>query len=219
MKVKTPYPMPPEHLVEVLASFASRLPAPDRVAIGFPGVVRDGRILSAPHFESEQGLGTPVSASLVRRWSGYDLCGQVERALGRPTRVVNDAEMQGLGVISRRGLEVVVTLGTGFGFSLFEDGRAAPHLELGSMPLLKGKTLDEELGNRGRKSAGDEAWSARVAETLNLIDTLANFDHCYVGGGNARTVTRDAIGPLLRKVTVVGNIAGILGGRFLFEDR
>jgi polyphosphate glucokinase len=219
VKVKTPYPMPPEHLVEVLERFAQRLGGFDQVAVGFPGVVREGRILSAPHFESERGLGNPVSASLVRRWSGFDLAEQLRRTLDRPTRVVNDAEMQGLGVISRRGLEVVVTLGTGFGFSVFDRGVPAPHMELGSMPLLKGKTLDEELGNRGRKRLGDDAWSAKVRETVELIDTLVNFDHCYLGGGNARTVTRDGFGQLLRRVTVVGNIAGILGGRFLFEDR
>jgi len=216
VKVKTTYPMPPAALVAVLTTFSERFPDSKQIAIGFPGVVRRGRILSAPHFQTERGLGTDISPTLVKQWSGFNLAESVAKATGTTVRVVNDAEMQGLGIITGRGVEVVITLGTGFGFSVFEEGVAAPHMELGSMPLLKGKTLDEELGNRGRKSRGDAEWSARVHTTVGLIDTLVNFDHCYIGGGNARTIGRDGFGPILKKITIVGNIAGILGGRHLF---
>jgi len=219
VRATTPYPLPPDGptgMVEALTRLAAKLPPATRVAVGFPGVVRDGHILIAPHFESAMGLGTKVDKTLRAQWRGFDLAGALSARLGLTVEVRNDAEMQGLAVISRRGIELVVTLGTGFGFSLYRDGVPSPHLEMGSMPLLAGKTLDHELGNRSRKRTTEALWNPKVVATMQLLDTLTNFDHCYIGGGNARSLSRDSFGPLLERITIVGNIAGILGGHYLF---
>jgi polyphosphate glucokinase len=220
VRASTPYPMPPDGptgMVEALVRLAAKLPTATRVAIGFPGVVRDGRILVAPHFESPMGLGTKVDKTLQAEWRGFDLAEALSARLGVPVEVANDAEMQGLAVISRSGIEVVCTLGTGFGFALYRDGVATPHMEMGSMPLLGGKTLDRELGNKTRKRTTESIWSPKVVSAIEMLDTLINFDHCYIGGGNARNLSRDAFGPLLKRVTIVGNVAGILGGHYLFN--
>jgi len=219
VRAATPYPLPPDGptgMVEALVRLAGKLPTATRVAIGFPGVVRSGCILVAPHFESPMGLDTKVDKTLRAQWRGFDLASALSQRLGVPVEVANDAEMQGLAVIARRGIEVVCTLGTGFGFALYRDGIAAPHMEMGSMPLLGDHTLDRQLGNRARKRTNAEIWNPKVVATIELLDTLINFDHCYIGGGNARSLSRDAFGPLLERVTIVGNVAGILGGHYLF---
>lgn len=91
--------MPPKVLVAALAKLVMPLPHADYVAVGFPGVVRDGRILTAPHF------GNTL-------WRGYNLIDALERRFRRPVRIINDAEMQGLAAVKGLGLEFVLTLGT-----------------------------------------------------------------------------------------------------------
>ena len=61
--------------------------------------------------------------------------------------------MQGLGVIAGRGLECVITLGTGMGFALFQDGRPAPHLELSQHPLRGRRTYDRYIGNAALRAS------------------------------------------------------------------
>src|SRR5579884_45729 len=135
VRVPTTYPMGPAKLVEVVGGLTGRLPAFERVSAGFPGVVRKGLVLTAPHFVTEKGPGSRVSADLQKQWQGFDLAGPLAARLSAPTRVANDADLQGAAVVTGRGLEMVVTLGTGVGTALFMDGRLAPHLELAHHPL------------------------------------------------------------------------------------
>ena len=64
-RVRTPttYPMPPDLMVEKLTGLAKQLPEADRVSAGFPGMVRRGHVLSAPHFVCKTGPGTEVDPS------------------------------------------------------------------------------------------------------------------------------------------------------------
>ncbi len=82
--------------------------------------------------------------------SGFPLAAELEKRLGKRARVLNDAEVQGLGVIAGRGLECVLTLGTGMGSAIYRDGDLMPHLELGQHPAWKSKTYDQYVGARPR---------------------------------------------------------------------
>jgi polyphosphate glucokinase len=212
-RVPTPYPCPPEVLVSALAELAGPLPSYERVSVGFPGMVRAGWVLSAPNLSRVAGAGSKVSADVRRAWAGVDLARALEEALGAPTRVVNDAEMQGAAVVRGQGLELVATLGTGFGTGLFLDGRLAPHLELGQHPFRNDRTYDEVLGDAARRHVGNVRWNRRVARAVRTLDVLLRFDRLYIGGGNSRRVTVD-LGP---NVELVANIAGLLGGVRLWE--
>ncbi len=213
VRVPTPYPCPPERLVNALSDLVAPLPAYGRVSVGFPGMVRSGWVLSAPSLSRVAGPGSKVSADLRRAWDGVDMVAALEEALGAPIRVVNDAEMQGAAVVRGRGLELVVTLGTGCGTGLFLDGRLAPHLELSQHPFHKDRTYDEVLGEAARKRAGNARWSRQVARAVRTLDVLLRFDRLYLGGGNSRRVTV-ALGP---NVELVDNLAGILGGARLWD--
>lgn len=213
VRVPTTYPLPPEALVGALTALVQPLPPYDRVSVGFPGVVRDGRVLSAPHFVTVAGPGTKVSPPLQAGWQGFDLAGALEQALGKPTRVANDADVQGSAVVRGEGVEMVVTLGTGVGTALFSAGVLAPHLELAHHPLRKGKTYNEYLGDAARKKIGSKKWNRRVRRLVATLDALVFFDHLYIGGGNSSKLTGD----LGSRVTVVDNTAGLLGGIKLWE--
>jgi polyphosphate glucokinase len=211
--VATPYPCPPGVLVATLAKLAKGLPMFDRASVGFPGVVRDGKVLSAPEFVKVGGLGTRLDPQLEGAWSNFDLAGALLIALARPTRVANDADVQGLAVVTGDGLELVITLGTSVGTALYEQGRLAPHMEFAHHPFRNNQTYYEQLGEAARMRMSTRGWNRRVKRAVETLDALFFFDHVYVGGGNSVRVTVD-LGP---KASIVDNAAGILGGIRLWD--
>ena len=195
VKVDTPKRLTPAGLVSLIVRLVQPLPRFDRVSVGFPGVVRDGVVRTAPN------LGT-------ERFHGFNLARALERRLEKPVRVENDADVQGLAVVKGKGVEMVITLGTGFGSSIFINGRLGPHLELAHHMFRKDKTYEEEVGEAARVRDGNVAWQRHVFEAIDSLRNLTNFDHLYIGGGNARLLDAQ----LPRDVSIVSNTAGILGG-------
>jgi polyphosphate glucokinase len=213
VRIDTKYPLGPDLFVKTLTSLVQPLPKSDRASVGFPGVVRRGRILTAPHFVTKAGPATKIVQQLVNEWSGFDADTALTSALGMPTRVANDADLQGLAVIHSEGIELVVTFGTGVGTALFREGELAPHLELAHHPLAKDETYNERLGDAALERIGVKRWRTRVLSALATLEDLVHFDHCFVGGGNARHLS----GRLPANYEVVDNVAGILGGIRLWE--
>lgn len=200
VRMDTPHPAKPDHVIDLLVKLASEVGPCDRVSVGFPGVVRHGMVLTAPNLGTEAWRGCRLSAELATRFQ-------------RPVRMLNDATVQGLGVISGRGLECVITLGTGMGFALYQDGRLMPQLELSQHPVRKHKTYDMYIGNAALHEVGKQRWNRRVQRALGYIETLTTYDTLYIGGGNAKAIHFDL--PL--KVQVVSNDAGITGGIRLWD--
>lgn len=193
-RIETPSPATPEAVLAVIDELVKVQNEFDRVSIGFPGVVKDGVIKTAPNLDPS--------------WAGFALALDVERRLGRPTRVLNDAAVQGLGVIDSLGFEVVITLGTGLGCAVYVDGHAAG-LELAHHPFRKGETYEECLGNAARKAAGNKRWNKQVRRAIEQIEALFNYRKLYIGGGNTKHLETTELPP---NVTVVENVAGLLGG-------
>lgn len=220
VRIATTYPLPPAGnggLLTRLEKLVAKLPDADRVSAGFPGMVRNGVVLSAPHFVTKDGPGSDVDPALQAAWERFDLAGGLRAMTGKATRVANDADVQGLAVVTGTGLELVITLGTGFGTALFLDGSLMPHLELAHQPFRKGETYNDQLGERTRKVVGEERWNRRVAKAIANLDGLFFFDQLFIGGGNARRVELAGLGDVASRVTVVDNSAGILGGIKLWE--
>jgi polyphosphate glucokinase len=201
LRVDTPVGQPPRQVVQALVRLVAPLRGYERVAVGFPGVVRKGKVFTAANLDHDG-------------WKGYDLARALQRALGKPVRVANDADMQGLAAIKGKGVEMVITLGTGFGTGLYLDGRLAPHLELGHHPFRKGETYEEQLGNDALRRVGPRRWNRRLKKAIRMLRRLTTFDHLYIGGGNARKV-RLALDP---DVSLIDNEAGLRGGAALWKD-
>lgn len=201
VRVATPYPCQPQILLRTIASFTAPLPAFDRISIGFPGVVRDGRIITAPHFDTEAWRGFPFEEAVSHRF-------------GKPTRLLNDAEVQGLGIIAGRGLEVVLTLGTGVGSAVFHNGALTPHLELAQHPIRKDETYNDYIGDKARRTHSTGKWNRRVLKTISIVDSLLHYDVLYLGGGNATKITVE----LPDNVRIASNDAGITGGIRLWDE-
>ncbi|MCU1491602.1 MAG: Polyphosphate glucokinase [Acidimicrobiaceae bacterium] len=213
VRVATTYPLAADEMVRTIVELVKPLPSFDRASVGFPGVVRRGVVLTAPHFITAHGPGTKTVPELLHGWTSFPLAEKLEAALGKPTRIANDADLQGLAVVKGNGLEMVVTLGTGVGTALFLDGVLAPHLELAHHPFRQGETYNEQLGVEALAKVGPKKWRRRVLKALDNFNSLVNFDTCYIGGGNARRL----VGHLDPSYVIVDNVAGILGAIRLWE--
>ncbi|HEY7085221.1 MAG TPA: ROK family protein [Hyphomicrobiaceae bacterium] len=196
----TPKPATPQAVLDLIGQLAAQLPAFQRISVGFPGVVRGGQIVTAPN------LGTP-------HWAGCQLIDALAERFGTPARVLNDAAVQGLGVVEGLGLECVLTLGTGVGCALFRNRRLLLHVELGQHRMRRGKTYDQYIGQAALAKRGSERWNKRVRKAISTVTNLTSCDVLYVGGGNARKLTLK----VPAHVRIVSNTAGITGGIRLWE--
>jgi polyphosphate glucokinase len=201
VRVATPYPCRPDILMRAIADLTAPLPPFDRISIGFPGVIRGGRVITAPHFDAKAWRDCPLERTVSRRF-------------GKPARLLNDAEVQGLGIVAGRGLEVVLTLGTGVGSAIFSNGALAPHLELAQHPIHKGKTYNDYVGDKALLAQGKKTWSRRILEMIGIVQSLLHYDVLYLGGGNAGHIAATLPG----NVRVANNDTGITGGIRLWDD-
>ncbi|HEV2450249.1 MAG TPA: ROK family protein [Thermoplasmata archaeon] len=139
----------------------------DRVAIGYPGIVVHGRILHEPH-------------NLGDGWVGFNF----EKALGRPTRIINDAAMQAVGSYEG-GRMLFLGLGTGLGTAMIVDGRLEP-MELAHMRYKKGRSFEEYLGEAALERLGRRRWQKEVFAVVRLLTIALEPDYVVLGGGNLR---------------------------------
>jgi len=199
-KAKTPRHPTPEKVVKTIQKLIIDFPGYDRISAGFPGYVKKGTVFTAPN------LGTEV-------WRGFNLKKYLGDVLGKPVRLVNDADMQGLGVVSGKGFEMVITLGTGFGTALLQDGHLLPHLELAHHSVTKNKTYDDYIGDHELKRIGEQKWNKRMKGILGMLKTVFNFDTLYIGGGNSSKLNFK----LDRNMRIITNQEGIKGGARLWQ--
>jgi polyphosphate glucokinase len=199
VRVETPHPATPDAILKALWPLIEPLGAFDRVSVGFPGVVVDGVTRTAPNLDPS--------------WKDHPLADAIAEATRRPVRVLNDAGVQGFGVIEGHGVEMVITLGTGMGCALFMDGRYVPNLELAHHPFRHGKTYEEYVGNKALVEVGKKKWKKRVARVVAQIEPIWNPRRLYIGGGNAKHVDIE----LPPNVKITANMAGLLGGLALWN--
>ena len=199
-KLPTPDPATPDDVLRTIQQLAKGLQF-DVIAAGFPGYIKRGVIHTAPN------LGTDY-------WKGFE----IEKALGKifskPARVINDADMQGLGLMSGNGLELVITLGTGCGTALFNDGALMPHLELSHHPIKDGKDYDAIVGAKALAKHGKKRWNKNLELILSVLKTVVNYDTLYIGGGNAKKINFK----LDDNIKIVTNLEGIDGGAKLWQQ-
>ncbi|MDN5860858.1 MAG: ROK family protein [Pseudonocardia sp.] len=210
----TPYPCTPAVLLDELTALAEEVGHDyDRVSVGYPGAIRLGKVRDVTAF-LRPAPGADPDPLLRELWIGYDLATALADRFGKPVRVANDADVQGCAVIEGRGMELVITLGTGVGCAVFFDGVLLPHMELSHGRFGHGLSIEVACGDKERHEVGKEHWRARVLDALDAFEAMVLPDHVFVGGGNARKLDPDTLGP---NRSIVANVSGLLGGIALWE--
>jgi polyphosphate glucokinase len=200
-KVVTPIPASPENVIKSIKTLVKDFPAFDRISVGFPGYVKNGVIKTAPNLSNEL-------------WKDFDLAKKLQEELGQEAQVVNDADMQGLGVVKGKGLELVITLGTGFGTALLYNGNLLPHLEFSHQPFGKSESYDKYIGEVAIEKEGFKKWNRRMQKVFEVLKTVFNYDYLYIGGGNSDKLTFK----LDKNMKIVSNADGIKGGARLWVN-
>ena len=212
VRTATPYPLPPTTLVETIASLAGRLPTADRVTVGMPGMIRHGVVIATPHYITRDGPRSKVLPELVEAWARFNMARAIGERLDLPALVLNDAEVAGAGVVTGRGLEMIVTLGTGLGNAVFDNGVLAPHVEVSQGPIRWGLSYDDYIGEHERLRLGDAHWSRRVRRVVDGLRPMYLWDRLYLGGGNSRRITALQLSRMGDDVVVVPTGGGLRGG-------
>ena len=166
----------------------------DRVSIGFPGPVRNGRPDREPW-------------NLGKGWVGFDF----KKAFNRPVRLINDAAMQALGSYAGKNM-LFLGLGTGLGSSMIRNGDLIP-LELAHLPYKNDRSYEEYLGNAGMEAAGKHAWRRSVGDVTALFIAALQVDYVVLGGGNARHLKK-----LPPQARLGKNANAFKGGFRLWQD-
>ncbi len=198
-RVDTPRPATPNSVLEAMWGLVSPLGDHDRVSVGFPGVVVEGVIRTAPNLDDG--------------WADFALGQTIASRLNKPVRVLNDAGIQGYGAIEGKGTEMVLTFGTGMGCALYVDGKYVPNLELAHHPFRKGMSYEDYVDDKALEAVGKKKWNKRVKRVIDTILPIFNPRVLYLGGGNSKNIKLE----LPPNVKIIDNVAGLLGGIALWK--
>jgi polyphosphate glucokinase len=207
IRIATPQPSTPKAVASVVADIVERFGEFDRVGCTFPAIVQNGIVRSA--------------ANVDKSWIDTDGRTLFEHASGRVVTLLNDADAAGIAEMvfgagrNRRGVVMILTLGTGIGSAIFTEGILVPNTELGHLQM-RGKDAEYRASDRARKreDLSWKSWSKRLNEYLAYVEALFSPDVFIIGGGVS--AEHEKFFPLLRtKAPVVPaqlrNEAGIVG--------
>ncbi len=213
-RIDTPYPCTPARLVEVVAEQIS-LTGCRRAAVGFPGDMEGGRVVEPGNLSRGGGISTPIDPDIDALWVGFDVEAALCSLTGIDVRVVNDATLAAYGYHRGRGRELVVTLGTGFGISLFVEGEWRKIRDVGSAPFHDWGSYDE-VGGEPAREADPELWRRRILVAVREFVDEFDADSVHVGGGNSRHFTASDFENLSVPVELNDNEGTLAGAARIF---
>ena len=201
ISVVTPHPATFSAVTNSIKTLVKSFPPFDKIAVGFPGYIKEGTVYTAPNLDQ-------------KTWQHINLSEKLSALFNKPALVINDADMLGLGVASGNGLEMMITLGTGFGTALLKDGILLPHIELAHHPIKNNKSYDDYIGAAALETMGIKKWNSRLKKIIYILKTVFNYDTLYIGGGNASKINFK----LDKNIKIVTNKDGIHGGARLWQQ-
>lgn len=219
-RIRTPTPTPstPAAVAAVVADIIARFgddAGTGPVGVTFPAVIQHGVARTA--------------ANVDKSWIGTDVDALLREALGRPVRVLNDADAAGYAETrfgAAKGVDGTVfmaTLGTGIGTALIVDGVLVPNTELGHLEV-DGKDAETKAADSARERDGLSwpQWAKRLTRYFQEIEKLVWPDLIVVGGGVSKKA--DKFLPLLELRTPIvpsqlRNDGGIIGAALLATER
>jgi polyphosphate glucokinase len=206
IRIPTPQPATPDAVARVVATLAADFGGDGPLGVTLPAVVRSGIVQTA--------------ANIDPAWLGIDAGELLGAATGRTVRVVNDADAAGVAEMrfgagrDTRGVVLMITLGTGIGSALFNDGVLVPNAELGHLPLHGDAEVWAAESAREREDLTWKQWAKRLQKYFRLVERLVWPDLIIVGGGVSKKA--DKFLPLIELDTPLVpaqllNDAGIVG--------
>jgi polyphosphate glucokinase len=220
LRVATPTPSTPDAVIASIARLVRRLAKSSGlgdatpVGIGLPGVTIDGTLKSA--------------ANIDPTWIDFPVVERLTRLLKRPVFIINDADAAGIAEMrfgigkGQPGVVIFLTLGTGVGSGVFNDGVLVPNTEFGQMEI-RGRAAEKRSAAiaRIRRGLSWKAWAADLDEHLERIHELMWPNLMILGGGVSKSADK-YVPRLTVRCTVVPaqlrNDAGIIGAAIVAAE-
>jgi polyphosphate glucokinase len=189
LREKTPDPSTPQAVADTAARLLDRLrelghdTAGLPTGVGLPGVVKAGRLMTAANID-KGWVNAPAEAMFGER-------------LGRPVRIINDADAAGIAELrfgagaGRRGVVLLLTIGTGIGSALFVDGHLVPNTEFGHLEF-HGRDAESLVSGvaRERRKMSWKRWAHEFGAFLDCLDRWFSPDLLILGGGVSKESAR-----------------------------
>jgi len=147
------------------------------IGAGFPAVVKSGVAMTA--------------ANIHHSWIGVNIEQLFLEITGSTVQVLNDADAAGIAEIEfgagkgfKKGVVILLTIGTGIGSAIFVDGKLLPNSEFGHL-LIRGKEAEKRASGaaKQKQNLSWKDWSNRFQELLNEMEKLFSPDVFILGGG------------------------------------
>lgn len=208
VRIATPFPPTAKKVTQVVSEIVEHFNWQGKLGVGFPGIVREGHILTA--------------ANMNESWVNVHAENLFTERTQCPCTLINDADAAGLAEMhhgagkGRKGKVLMLTFGTGIGSALFLDGKLVSNTEFGHLQL-RGKIAEARASDRARtqKKLSWKVWGKRVAEYLAHLELLFSPDLFIIGGGASKDfdLFRKALKGLHAEIVPAqhGNTAGIVG--------
>ncbi len=208
LRVDTPQPATPNACADALVGQLAEFDYDGDIGIGFPAVVRKGRVSTANNIDPT--------------WIGMDVVEFFAAETGRKVTVINDADAAAVAesrfgaAAGVDGLVLTITFGTGIGSGLLVDGRLVPNLELGQIELEGHVPAESYFSAKARRTEDLdwEQWGTRANRYLNHVNAVFSPDLIVVGGGLTKhwEMYVDYLDDDLPLIPAeMGNNAGIVG--------
>ena len=179
-RIVTPEGRKPKDMARVVAELVEHFDHKGPIGVGFPTVIKNG-VCKSP-------------GNLHKKWLGVNVQELFGEAIGQPVKVINDADAAGFASMNygvgkgKKGLVVMITIGTGLGSGAFLNGELIPNFELGQIPYKKYKKI--ELWAADSAKTRDELtylqWGKRFNTFLKYVELIIAPDLIILGGGASK---------------------------------
>jgi polyphosphate glucokinase len=206
-RIPTPQPSKPKAVAQVVGKIARHFDWNGPIGVGFPAVIQHGVARTA--------------ANIHKGWINMDAAALFSEATGCPVNVVNDADAAGIAEMNfgagrgRKGVVLVVTIGTGLGTSVFVEGHLLPNTEFGHIEIdCEDAELMASDAARKEHDLSWKKWAVRFDTYLLRLEALFWPDLIILGGGISKKHKKFVPRLTVRAEVVpaeMRNEAGIIG--------
>jgi len=207
-RIPTPQPSTPENVTEVIQQLVKHFKWKGAVGCGFPTIISNGKAMA--------------HGNMHKSWRGVQIDELFTQKIGLDFTVVNDADAAGLAEMKygvgkdKKGLVVMITIGTGLGSGVFFNGQLLSNFELGQLNYTNGEIIEKYAADSVRKKEelSFQVWGKRFNEFLHHVNVICAPQCFIIGGGASKKLEKfeaeiDVDVPVL--VAEYQNFAGIIG--------
>ncbi|MDB2684394.1 ROK family protein [Flavobacteriaceae bacterium] len=207
-RIATPKPATPDAVAEVVKEMINYFNWNKVVGCSFPTTIIDGKCIH--------------SGNLSTKWKNIQVDDFFKNICELPFYISNDADLAGMAEVTlgagkgKKGVVLVITIGTGIGSGLFYNGKLIPNLEIGKLLHKDGEIIEFFCADsiRKKEELTLEQWALRFDILLQYIKTIFSPNLIILGGGisNKYDKFKQYLNTDVKiKVAKFKNNAGIIG--------